>query len=132
MDDIADTAKHGSLRKAERQVIVAVCSCFLCNESGQFKFLRNVPYISKKGMLEVDFMEASLNEIQFIKKKLGIDINTALAIKEYSSGFEDVAKLVFNSAYCINMSSVRLRFFKKSYSSKLIPYDPPEWKLEVH
>jgi hypothetical protein len=48
------------------------------------------------------------------------------------STYENAARLKFNSKYCIEMSSVQLKFFKRTGGDVLVPVDPPEVRFEVY
>lgn len=135
MNDIADTAKHIVLDKPERETVTAISSCFLCNDQGQFLFLRNIPFIYYKKYPDIkyDFMKASLLEIQEIMKEEKIDIGRKIPILEFQDPiYRKVAQLKFNPQYCIKMESINIKFFKEGDNKELIPYDPPKVNFKLY
>ena len=132
MTDVADMAKHGKLRNEKRHNELYVAALFECGSQNQFKFLRNAILIRHTSFGEIDFMNKSLEAIKFWMSDLQFQLNRNLAVKESSEGFCPSARLKYNERYCINMNSTRYKFVRRTANNSLVPYDPPEVRIEVY
>lgn len=135
MNDIADTAKHGSLRDQNRITLCAVSSCFLCDENDRFLFLRNIPFITYKTNQNqtFDFMSESLAEIKDIMASDGINVGRNIDISQsVNAEYEGVIRLKFDTKYCLHMDSASLRTFKENSDGELVSYAPKEVRFELY
>ena len=72
ISDLADSLKHGELRKSERECKLSVSSMFERNEKAEVRFLRNRISIQHNTYGKIDFMECALESAIFIAEKLDI------------------------------------------------------------
>lgn len=136
-NNIADTAKHTNLNDEKRETTTNFSSFFLCNGNNEFRFLRNVPYITYEkdpafSGPQYDFMQESLIEIKEIMRKEKIYLDRDIIISEHSDNtYYERAKLKFDEKYCININSLKISFFIR-VDGELVPYEPPEVKLTIY
>jgi hypothetical protein len=72
ISDLADSLKHGELRKRDRECKLSVSSMFERNEKAEVRFLRNRISIQHNTYGKIDFMECALESAIFIAEKLDI------------------------------------------------------------
>lgn len=132
ISDAGDCWKHGELRKEERNSSISVAAAFEYREDGTFRFLRNIVTLNHRSFGEHDFMVTSSEAAKFWMTQRGYSIEWSGAPNTAVSTYENAARLKFNSKYCIEMSSVQLKFFKRTGGDVLVPVDPPEVRFEVY
>jgi len=70
ISDLADSSKHGELRKRERECKLSVSSMFERNSEAKVRFLRNKITIIHNGYGKIDFMECAMESALFLSHKL--------------------------------------------------------------
>lgn len=130
--DAGDYWKHGSLRKEERNCPITVAAAFEYANNGTFRFIRNIATLTHNSLGDRDFLETSAEAAKFWMTQHGFSVewNGTPTIAE--PNFESTARLQFNPKYCINISSTQIKIFKKAADGKLIPFDPPEIRIEIY
>lgn len=131
LSDVADAAKHGSLRDPSRNNKLYVAACFEYAAGRGFRFLRNSVTIAHASSGDKDFMVTALVAAQFWMNRLAFSLNKPLSISEGPDDFFPTAHLFFNPKYCINMERTRVHFFEKLTEANYRPVNPPEGKFEV-
>ena len=89
MSDLADSSKHGELRRPARKCTVRVASMFERNKDAKVRFLRNVITISHNAYGRIDFMQCSLESALFISQKLGLNTSWTPKIRSNAGPFTD-------------------------------------------
>jgi len=89
ISDLADSLKHGELRKPERECRLTVSSMFERNQEAKVRFLRSRISITHNNHGKIDFMQCSMNSAIFIMQKLGVKTNWAPKIFNNSGEFSD-------------------------------------------
>lgn len=130
MSDVADAAKHGKLRNATRDNTLYVAALFECSED-KFRFIRNAVYVDHAGAGEHDFMRVALRAIRYWLRRASMVVAWTGEIKEAPEEYYPTAHLYYNPKYGIQMSSTRARFFARTESGGLEPYDPPKCSIEL-
>ena len=131
ISDAGDYWKHGELRKEERNSPISVAAAFEYREDGTFRFLRNIVTLNHRSLGMHDFMEVSSQAAKFWMGQKGYSIGWVGVPSTAEPTCESAARLKFNTKYCIEMSSVQLKFFKQ-IDDVLVPFDPPEVRFEVY
>jgi hypothetical protein len=72
ISDLADSLKHGELRKPERECKLTVSSMFERSPDAKVRFLRNRISIIHSTFGKIDFMECAMESAKFIASKLDI------------------------------------------------------------
>ncbi|GEP52750.1 hypothetical protein FNO01nite_34220 [Flavobacterium noncentrifugens] len=75
ISDLADSLKHGELRKPERECKLSVASMFERNSEAEVRFLRNRISIDHNNYGKIDFMECAMESAVFVAQKLDIRTN---------------------------------------------------------
>lgn len=132
ISDAGDYWKHGELRKKERNSPISVAAAFEYRENGTFRFLRNIVTLNHRSLGERDFMDTSAEAAKFWMAQRDYSIEWKGAPSTAPPRYENAARLKFHSKYCIEMSSVQLKFFKRIDGDSLVPVDPPEVRIEVY
>jgi hypothetical protein len=93
ISDLADSLKHGELRKTERVCKLSVSSMFERNEKAELRFLRNRISIQHKTYGKIDFMECAMESAIFIAEKLDIKTDWNPKIFNNSGEFSNEIKV---------------------------------------
>ena len=131
ISDVSDAAKHVQLHDSNRQNNIYVAAMFEVNSEDCFRFLRNTAFIEHKTLGEYDFMQTSLNAINYWIKKRNLNITWSSKVLEANNDYFPTAFLIFESKYCLNMTSMRLKLFKRDSNNSLQPFDHKEVHLEI-
>ena len=131
LSDLADSEKHGVLRKSKRQCNISIASAFEYKEN-KFSFLRNIIFINHASFGEVDFIEESLRIIKYWVKEYEGKISWNEKIKFSSQNFQDKASLIYSSEHCLSMSKTRVIILKRNHKGLLEPFAPPEVRLFIY
>jgi hypothetical protein len=129
MIDIADKSKHGTLKKKSRENNISVSSMFEYIDDTQYKFIRNKITVEHTTYGQYDFMEISLNAIQYWLKELELVYDRNILISD--NQISRKATLIFNPDYCIHAESSRYFFVTKNEEGIYIPYDPFRFCIEI-
>jgi hypothetical protein len=128
--DVADYWKHGNLRNENRNSPMTVVANFEYQDD-KFSFIKNAITIQHRRLGEYDFMETSAEAAKFWMSQKGHNVDWLGTPKISEPKWDDMALLKFNSKYCIRMSEVRFRFYKKNSNGELELFDPPIVKFGV-
>ena len=93
ISDLADSMKHGELRKPERECKLTVSSMFERNHEAKVRFLRSRISIKHNTYGKIDFMQCSMNTANFVMQKMGIKTDWAPKIFNNSGEFSDEIKV---------------------------------------
>lgn len=93
ISDLADSMKHGELRKPERECKLTVSSMFERNQAAKVRFLRSRISIMHNTHGKIDFMQCSRNSAIFVMEKMGIKTDWAPKIFNNSGEFSDDIKV---------------------------------------
>lgn len=93
ISDLADSLKHGELRKPERECKLSVSSMFERNEKAEVRFLRNRISIQHNTYGKIDFMECAMESSIFIAEKLDIKTDWNPKIFNNSGEFSNEIKV---------------------------------------
>jgi hypothetical protein len=93
MSDLADSIKHGELRKAGRESKLTVSSLFERNQEAKVRFLRTRITIGHNTYGKIDFMHCSMNSAVFIMLKMGIKTNWTPMVFNNGGEFSDEIKV---------------------------------------
>lgn len=127
--DVGDYYKHGSLRNPERNNSIQVLAIFEY-DNDQFAFSRNMIEIDHVTYGLYDFMEVTAIAAKFWIEQHSLDIDWPGKIQTISpKKFNYEAVLKFDSKYCIEMESTRIKIFKADSNKKLRPYSPKELRF---
>jgi hypothetical protein len=132
ISDAGDYWKHGSLRSTERNCPISVASAFEYVDPGKVRFIRNISTLSHRSLGEYDFLLTASEAAKFWMSQHGFSVGWQGIPSCATSRLESAARLIFDPRYCINMSSVEMRFFKKSGDGELVPFDPPQVQFEIY
>ena len=132
MSDVADSWKHGELKNPARNNSFSVGALFECNDSNNFRFIRNIVTVNHQSEGGFDFMITSMSAIQYWVSKLGMPITWKPATCEGKEEFYETAFLFFNPKHQISMISTNLQIVKRNELNQLVPYDCPEIKFAIY
>ena len=93
ISDLADSLKHGELRKLERQCKLTVSSMFERNSEAKVRFLRNRISIEHNTYGKIDFMESAMESAEFVARKLDVRIDWNPKIFNNSGEFSNEIKV---------------------------------------
>ena len=93
ISDLADSLKHGKLRRPERECKLSISSMFERNEKAEVRFLRNRISIQHNTYEKIDFMECAMESAIFIAEKLDIKTDWNPKIFNNSGEFSNEIKV---------------------------------------
>lgn len=93
ISDLADSLKHGQLRKPERECKLSVASMFERNSEAKVRFLRNRISIVHNTHGKIDFMECAMESAVFVAQKLDISTDWNPQIFNNSGEFSNEIKV---------------------------------------
>lgn len=93
ISDLADSMKHGKLRKTERECKLTVSSMFERNPEAKVRFLRNKIVIMHNTHGIIDFMQCSMESALFVSQKIGIVIGWTPEVLNNPGEFSDEIKV---------------------------------------
>ena len=93
ISDLADSKKHGKLRKLERECKLAVSSMFERSPEAKVRFLRTRIAIMHNTLGKVDYMQCSMDSALFISQKMGIKTNWTPKVFNNSGEFSNEIKV---------------------------------------
>lgn len=108
--DLADSMKHGELRKPGRDCKLTVSSMFERNQEEKVRFLRSRIAIMHNIHGKIDFMQCSLNSAIFIMQKMEIKTDWTPKIFNRSSEFSDEIRVHASKNNQIVWTSMSLEF----------------------
>jgi hypothetical protein len=93
ISDLADSLKHGELRKPERECKLEVSSMFERNSEAKVRFLRNRISALHNTHGKIDFMECAMESALFIAEKLNIKTDWNPMVLNNAGEFSDEIKV---------------------------------------
>ena len=93
MSDLADSLKHGELRKSARECKLNVSSMFERNSDAKVRFLRNRISIQHNTYGKIDFMECALECAVFVAAKLDVRTDWNPQVFNNTGGFSNEIKV---------------------------------------
>lgn len=93
ISDLADSMKHGELRKTERECKLTVSSMFERNPEAKVRFLRSRIAIMHNTHGKIDFMQCSMESALFVSQKIGIITDWTPKVLSNSGEFSDEIKV---------------------------------------
>jgi hypothetical protein len=93
ISDLADSMKHGELKKRTRECKLTISSMFERNQEAKVRFLRSRISIMHKTHRKIDFMQCAMNSAIFVMQKMGIKTNWTPKIFNNSGDFSDEIKV---------------------------------------
>ena len=91
--DLADSLKHGQLRKTERECKLTVSSMFERNPEAKVRFLRNKISITHNTYGKIDFMKCAMDSAFFVSQKLDVRTDWSPKLFNNSGEFSDEIKV---------------------------------------
>jgi hypothetical protein len=110
ISDLADSSKHGELRKPERECKLSVSSMFERNDDARVRFLRNLISINHNTYGKIDFMQCSMESALFVSQKLNIKPNWIPKIFNNSGVFSDEIRVHASPKQQIVWTGMQLQF----------------------
>jgi hypothetical protein len=93
ISDLADSAKHGELRKPERECMLTVSSMFERNQDAKVRFLRSRISIMHFTHGKIDFMQCAMNSALFVMQITDIRTNWTPNLINNQGEFSDEIKV---------------------------------------
>jgi hypothetical protein len=93
ISDLADSMKHGELRKPARESKLTVSSMFERNLDAKVRFLRSRISIMHNTHGKIDFMQCAMNSAVFVMQKAGIKTDWTPKVLNNQGGFSDEIKV---------------------------------------
>lgn len=93
ISDLADSAKHGELRKPERECKLTVSSMFERNQDAKVRFLRSRISITHNTHGKIDFMQCAMNSALFVMQKTDIRTDWTPKLINNQGEFSDEIKV---------------------------------------
>ncbi|OWP83546.1 hypothetical protein BWK59_09975 [Flavobacterium davisii] len=118
ISDLADSLKHGELRKPERECKLSVSSMFERNEIAEVRFLRNRISIQHNTYGKIDFIECAMESAIFIAKKLNIKTDWNPKIFNNSGEFSNEIKVHASKQNQITWNGMALEFVQLNENGK--------------
>jgi len=128
--DVADSIKHAVLKKGRANTLY-VSSLFEGDNEGGFRFIRNQIAIDHEKYGKSDFLEISRNVVQFLLRKLNINILWNPTISEGPEFFRNEVSLDVFFSHQIAWTGLRIEFFKRDQKGDLVHFDPPSWLFSL-
>ncbi len=93
ISDLADSIKHGKLKKGERQCYLTASSMFERNSDAKLRFLRTRIAIIHNTYGKIDFMECSMKSCLFVEQKICVNSDWTPKIFNNSGDFSNEIKV---------------------------------------
>lgn len=106
--DLADSLKHGRLRKPERICKLSVASMFERNNEAKVRFLRSRICIMHNTHGKIDFMQCAMNSAIFVTQKSGIKTNWTPKILNNQGDFSEEINVHVSRANQIDWTGMAL------------------------
>ena len=123
ISDLADSSKHGTLHKPERECSLVVSSMFERNSEAKVRFLRNRISINHNTYGKIDFMQCSMESALFVAEKLNFKSNWAPKLLEKSEEFNNEIKVHASPTQQVSFNSFQLEFVEKNENGEYINVD---------
>lgn len=112
ISDLADSLKHGELRKPERECKLSVASMFERNPEAKVRFLRSRISITHNTHGKIDFMQCAMNSAMFVMQKTGVSTDWSPKIFNNQGEFSDEIKVHVSKANQIAWTGMSLEIVK--------------------
>lgn len=126
--DLADTAKHKSLRNKKREVFVVAKAIFEYDEMLGFRFIRTEPLAVRWNGAEFSYLECVEHSLVLLRSKFGISAVSQKDICESSEPFRSYAQLSHDPERSgeVQVEGTRIQFVRRNTSGEFIPFNPPK------
>lgn len=118
ISDLADSLKHGELRKPERECKLSVSSMFERNSEAKVRFLRNRISIHHNTYDKIDFMECCLESAVFVARKLNIRMDWNPQIFNQSGEFSNEIKVHASKQHQVAWTGMALEIVQLNEKGK--------------
>jgi len=118
ISDLADSIKHGELRKPQRECKLSVSSMFERNPEAKVRFLRNRISVIHNTYGKIDFMECSLEAAIFVSHKLDVRTDWAPKIINNSGEFSDEIEVHASKRHQIVWTGMQLEIVQLNEQGK--------------
>jgi hypothetical protein len=118
ISDLADSLKHGELRKTERECKLIVSSMFERNFEAKVRFLRNRISIIHNSYGNIDFMECAMVSAVFVSAKLNMKTNWNPRILTNSGEFSEEINIHASRRHQIIWTGMQLEFVQLNEQGK--------------
>ncbi len=129
LQDVADTAKHGQLRDADRTVRLYASLAYEINGDGRSRFLRTEVRAANKKFGSFELIETLGCYLRALNDQFSFGfqaIEPLIELEPFND--EAVAKISVNTA---EVGSTNIRTYKRDTSGRLIPADPTNFLFVV-
>jgi hypothetical protein len=121
--DVADTAKHGSLRQSDRTVALAVSLAYEFDDVGRTRFLRTEVTATNNRFGSFDLIETLGRYIRALHDRFNLQFQSIdPQVEPQQFGTEAVAHVTANTA---EVGSVNVRTYTRDASGTLVLADAP-------
>lgn len=118
ISDLADSLKHGELRKAERECKLSVSSMFERNSEAKVRFLRNRISIIHNTYGKIDFIECAMDSAIFVATKLEVRTDWNPKIFIHSGEFSNEIKVHASKQHQVAWTGMELEFVQLNENGK--------------
>ena len=118
ISDLADSLKHGELRKAERECKLNISSMFERNSDAKVRFLRNKISIEHNSYGKIDFIECAKESALFVAGKLDVHLDWNPQIFNNSGEFSNEIKVHASNKNQIIWTGMTLEFVQLNEQGK--------------
>ena len=108
MSDLADSFKHGKLKKSARQCKLIVGSMFQRNPFAEVRFLRNRITVNHNTYGNFDFIQCSLDAAVFVSQNVGIKTSWSPKVLNNSGMFSKKVKVHASKTNQVMWSGMQL------------------------
>jgi hypothetical protein len=129
LQDVADSAKHGLLRAADRTVTLSVSLAYEFDDVGRSRFLRTEVIANNKKYGSFDLIQTLGQYIRALHDRFSLQfevIEPRIELEQF--GAEAAANITGNTA---EVGSVNLRFYKRDTTGALVLADPVDFLFVV-
>ncbi|HLG33620.1 MAG TPA: hypothetical protein VI757_01965 [Bacteroidia bacterium] len=110
ISDLADSFKHGELRKPERECKLTVSSMFERNPEAKVRFLRNRISVIHNSYGKIDFMKCAMDSALFLSQKLEVRTDWSPKILNNSGEFSDEIRVHASRKHQVIWTGMQLEF----------------------
>lgn len=118
ISDLADSIKHGELRKPQRECKLSVSSMFERSPEAKVRFLSNRISVIHNTYGKIDFMECSLEAAIFVSHKLDVRTDWIPKIINNSGEFSDEIKVHASKRHQIVWTGMQLEIVQLNEQGK--------------
>ena len=120
--DIVNTAKHGVLRKKERQVHFFAQMLFEINDDNKFRYLRTEVFADSKIYGKINVQECILAFIKALIEYFKLNIKIEISVNP--GEFRDKMEIYLLKKSGIQIQKSRIQICKRALDGQYEPFDP--------